>query len=57
MIAKVTMSKVFGVFKKFKAAVEKESGIEIKSMRFEFDRGGDFTSKEFQQFCEDNGIR
>lgn len=57
MIAKVPMSKVFGVFKKFKAAVEKESGIEIKSMRFEFDRGGDFTSKEFQQFCEDNGIR
>ncbi|KAJ4716700.1 Retrovirus-related Pol polyprotein from transposon TNT 1-94 [Melia azedarach] len=48
-------SEVFGAFKKFKVAVEKESGRQIKAMRT--DRGGEFTSKEFQEFCEANGIR
>ncbi|KAM2045153.1 hypothetical protein ACFX1T_009386 [Malus domestica] len=48
-------SEVFGAFKKFKAAVEKESGCKIKAMRS--DRGGEFTSKKFQEFCEANGIR
>ncbi|KAJ4719135.1 Retrovirus-related Pol polyprotein from transposon TNT 1-94 [Melia azedarach] len=48
-------SEVFGAFKKFKAAIEKESGRHIKAMRT--DRGGEFTSKEFQEFCEANGIR
>ncbi|KAM2649885.1 hypothetical protein EV1_013946 [Malus domestica] len=47
-------SEVFGAFKKFKAAVEKESGCKIKAMRS--DRRGEFTSKEFQEFCEANGI-
>jgi hypothetical protein len=48
-------SEVFSTFKKFKAVVEKESGQEIKAMRT--DRGGEFTSKEFLEFCEENGIR
>jgi len=48
-------SEVFTTFKKFKAVVEKESGRQIKAMRT--DRGGEFTSKEFQEFCEENGIR
>jgi len=39
-------SEVFSDFKKFKVAMEKDSGRKIKTMRT--DRGGEFTSKEFQ---------
>ena len=48
-------SEVFEAFKKFKAAVENESGQKIKALRS--DRGGEFTSKEFQDFCATSGIR
>ncbi|KAL4301681.1 hypothetical protein GQ457_10G015230 [Hibiscus cannabinus] len=48
-------SEAFGAFKNFKALVEKESGFEIKSLRS--DRGGEFTSNEFNDFCKENGIR
>ncbi|GKE36066.1 retrovirus-related pol polyprotein from transposon TNT 1-94, partial [Tanacetum coccineum] len=48
-------SQAFEAFKKFKAMVEKEKGLNIKSMRS--DRGGKFLSKEFKKFCEDNGIQ
>lgn len=48
-------SQAFEAFKVFKAMVEKEKGLKIKSMRC--DRGGEFLSKEFNKFCEDNGIR
>ena len=48
-------SEVFEAFKKFKAVVEKESGYQIKAMRS--DRGGEFISKDFLEFCEANGIR
>ena len=48
-------SEVFGAFQKFKAFVEKESGASIKALRS--DRGGEFTSNKFEQFCEANGIR
>ncbi|KAA0066128.1 copia protein [Cucumis melo var. makuwa] len=48
-------SEVFGMFKRFKALVEKESGYYIKALRS--DRGGDFTSNEFKKICAENGIR
>ncbi|TYK30798.1 Retrovirus-related Pol polyprotein from transposon TNT 1-94 [Cucumis melo var. makuwa] len=48
-------SEVFGMFKRFKALVEKESGYCIKALRL--DRGDEFTSNEFKTFCAENGIR
>ncbi|PWA98023.1 hypothetical protein CTI12_AA024020 [Artemisia annua] len=48
-------SQAFEAFKIFKSMVEKEKGLKIKSMRS--DRGEEFLSKEFNKFCEDNGIR
>lgn len=43
-----------GVFKNFKAMVEKNTNREIKVFRT--DRGGEFTSIEFKTYCEVNGI-
>ena len=45
----------FEKFKRFKALVERETGIPIKTLRT--DRGGEFTSLEFQKFCEESGIQ
>ena len=47
-------SEVFGIFKRFKAYVEKQSGRQIKVLRS--DRGKEYNSREFDQFCEDEGI-
>lgn len=44
----------FEKFRKFKATVEKETGTVIKTLRT--DRGGEFVSNEFRNFCESNGI-
>lgn len=44
----------FNVFRKFKAFVELQSGYKIKRLRS--DRGGEYTSNEFQQFCSDLGM-
>eukprot|EP00253_Pinus_taeda_P014272 PITA_14272 len=45
----------FEKFKAFKALVENESDRKIKFLRF--DRGGEFTSDEFFEFCEQHGIK
>lgn len=46
---------VFDIFKKFKVAVEGESGCRIQCLRT--DRGGEFTSNEFSNFCSNQGIK
>ena len=50
-----TKFEAFGVFKRFKLMVEKSSGYELKTLRT--DRGGEFTSKEFSLFCDENGVK
>jgi len=48
-------SEVYEIFKIFKTSVKKESGYFLKSIRS--DRGGEFTSKKFEFFCEEKEIR
>ncbi|KAK1419234.1 hypothetical protein QVD17_28397 [Tagetes erecta] len=47
-------SEAFEAFKKFKVMVEVETNVKIKTFRT--DRGGEFTSHEFDRFCETEGI-
>lgn len=48
-------AEAFDVFKIFKSRVEKEAGAPIFCLRT--DRGGEFTSNVFNQFCEEHGIK
>jgi transposase InsO family protein len=46
---------VFEIFKKFKSLVENESGCLIQCLRT--DRGGEFTSTAFNEFCSEHGVK
>ncbi|KAK2451463.1 putative mitochondrial protein [Trifolium repens] len=46
---------VFEIFKKFKTLVENESGCIMQCLRT--DRGGEFTSTAFNEFCSENGVK
>ena len=48
-------SVAFSIFKNFKACVEVESSSKIK--KFRSDRGGEYNSKEFQEYCKQWSIR
>ncbi|WVY91926.1 hypothetical protein V8G54_037440 [Vigna mungo] len=48
-------SEDFETFKKFKVMVKKETNKVIKTVRS--DRGGEFTSAEFNKYCEEHGIK
>ena len=45
----------FQMFKWYLAKVEKETGKILKCIRFY--RGGEFTSREFEEFCNEKGIK
>jgi hypothetical protein len=47
-------SNAFGCFQQFKSLVEKKSGYYIKVLRI--DRGGEYVSREFMNFCKVYGI-
>lgn len=49
-----TKDQVFESFKNFKTLVEKQKGVSIKCLRS--DGGGEFCSKEFENFLTKNGI-
>jgi transposase InsO family protein len=45
---------VFNAFKQFRDLVEKSTDRSIKCLRT--DNGGEFTSKEFENYCKEAGI-
>nr|GEW99452.1 zinc finger, CCHC-type [Tanacetum cinerariifolium] len=49
-----TKDQAFGTFKEYKKSIEKELRTTLKMLRT--DRGGEFTSNEFMQYCKENGI-
>ncbi|KAK1417487.1 hypothetical protein QVD17_26616 [Tagetes erecta] len=48
-------SDVFYTFKKWKTAVELETDLKVKCLKS--DNGGEYVSKEFRDYCAENGIR
>jgi hypothetical protein len=50
-----TKGQVFSRFQEFKALVENQTGKKIRVLRS--DNGGEYTSKEFMDFCAGEGIR
>lgn len=48
-------SEVFTQLKKFKLHVEKQSGCKLKKLRT--DGGGEYTSREFARFCNEESIK
>jgi hypothetical protein len=50
-----TKDEVFSRFQEFKSLVESQTGKKIKVLRLE--NGGECTSKEFEGFCKDTGIK
>ena len=47
--------KAFNKFKEFKVVVKRKSGFSLKILRF--DRGEEFTSNEFYNYCKSQSIR
>ncbi|GJU08384.1 retrovirus-related pol polyprotein from transposon TNT 1-94 [Tanacetum coccineum] len=48
-------SEVFNTFKKWKAAVENETNLRVKYLKF--DNGGEYSSREFIKYCAENWIK
>ena len=48
-------SEVFGKFKEFEALIENHSEKRIKTLRS--DNGGEYTSKEIEALCKEEGIK
>lgn len=49
-----TKDEVYHTFKNFRSKVENETGEKLKVLRT--DRGGEFLSKQFDEYCEETGL-
>ncbi|GJU53663.1 ribonuclease H-like domain, reverse transcriptase, RNA-dependent DNA polymerase [Tanacetum coccineum] len=52
--ANLRIDQAFDTFKEYKKSIENELRTTLKMLRT--DRGGEFTSNEFTQYCKENGI-
>ena len=50
-----TKDQVFQVFQKFHTLIKRETGRKLKRLRT--DNGGEYTSREFEEYCSNHGIR
>jgi transposase InsO family protein len=50
-----TKDEAFRCFKKVKALAENEKGSKLRAFRS--DRGGEFNSIEFKEFCDEQGLK
>lgn len=50
-----TKDEAEAAIRRIKAATELQSGCQLRSLRT--DRGGEFTSRSFEEFCADNGVQ
>ena len=48
-------SEAFAKFKIFKALTKNQTGRKVKAIKS--DRGGEFSSKQFKEFCDEHGIK
>ncbi|CAA0833577.1 Uncharacterized mitochondrial protein AtMg00300 [Striga hermonthica] len=48
-------SEAFDTFRRWRALVEKETGLEVKCLRS--DNGGEYNSEAIKEYCADHGIR
>ncbi|CAA0830123.1 Unknown protein [Striga hermonthica] len=48
-------SDAFDTFRRWRALVEKETGLEVKCLRS--DNGGEYNSEAIKEYCADNGIQ
>ena len=48
-------SEAFAKFNIFKALTENQTGRKTKAIKY--DRGGEFSSRQFKEFCDEHGIR
>ncbi|GJU93869.1 retrovirus-related pol polyprotein from transposon TNT 1-94, partial [Tanacetum coccineum] len=48
-------SEVFNTFKKWKAAMDNETNLRVKCLKF--DNGEEYSSRKFIEYCAENGIR
>ncbi|GJZ57506.1 retrovirus-related pol polyprotein from transposon TNT 1-94 [Tanacetum coccineum] len=51
----LALKEVFNTFKKWKAVVKNETNLRVKCLKF--DNGGEYSSREFIEYCAENRIR